>query len=644
MASELENGAFFYLRVLDDKPVALFRLDVNTKTKEVNETIWDGESWQETDRLTMYIAYGSTEVEQVLERDATLAFPDAFRDKAPNFKRIIPSVMSKHLAGKHDQSSHGRGGGISAPRDESRAKQKQAWELHQQGKTWEEVAKEAGYANGGAARLAGKAHEKRMKEKGDGGDTPKIDEKPAKPKTDAEGAQAIADAKAVVDKATGGRPVAEVLAEERAKAGSSKEPTAKELEVTEAVIKSGEILRGEVERRRDLAGKQAVEVAKSDLEILRKDQAEVGKYKDKLEIERNASRKEITEEVLKSPVFDKALDERLDYKTSYLRNEDVTKYVAENRVSVKKDMREFSEIYGAGEMTYTERTAWAEKRAKERFPRDKKAQAEYAEIVTTSVWASQSAERELATSDPKMRRLKAIDDRINKNQNDVITDYHSYNKEISDRETIVELGGVTSQQNAEIIRSVLTDSGRTMTDKPTQKIKGTKPVVAELRDELQNIPDELWKSQRYQNLNVTAGKGRGHWDQSKQQIKTDGEKGSGRRASTLLHESMHAVEDMNPQITQMQFVMLNRRAKGRAPEPLSKIGKRTGYRKDEIAVKDEWSNAYSGKIYRGGGRIQNYEIMTMGIESLYKRDRYPYREEIADDDHLNFVMGVLAHA
>lgn len=111
MASDLETGAFFYLRMLDEKPVVLFRLDVNTDTKEINETVWDGASWQETNRLTMYIADGSTEVEQVLERDATLVFPDAFREQAPNFKRIIPSVMSKHLAGKHDQKTHSGGHG-----------------------------------------------------------------------------------------------------------------------------------------------------------------------------------------------------------------------------------------------------------------------------------------------------------------------------------------------------------------------------------------------------------------------------------------------------------------------------------------------------------------------------------------------------
>ena len=111
MASDLKTGAYFYLRIVDDVPVAVFRLDVNVESKEVHEAQWVNDAWVETDRLTMYISDGSNEVEQVLERDATLAFPDAFRNPAPAFKRLMPTVMSKHLNGKHDQSSHAKGGG-----------------------------------------------------------------------------------------------------------------------------------------------------------------------------------------------------------------------------------------------------------------------------------------------------------------------------------------------------------------------------------------------------------------------------------------------------------------------------------------------------------------------------------------------------
>ena len=192
----------------------------------------------------------------------------------PRNESLLDRLVEKHLQGKHDQRTHGGGGGVSAPRDTAHAKQKQAWELHEQGKTWEEVAKEAGYANGGAARLAGKAHEKRVKAKGEGAEVPKPTEvvtPTPKPKTDKEGAKAIKDAQAIVDKATGGRPVADVLADEaKGKWRGTTPPTAKELEVTEAVIKSGGILRGEVDRRRAVLGKETVEKSTAELVVLKR--------------------------------------------------------------------------------------------------------------------------------------------------------------------------------------------------------------------------------------------------------------------------------------------------------------------------------------------------------------------------------------
>jgi hypothetical protein len=554
------------------------------------------------------------------------------------------SSMSKHLAGKHDQSSHGKGGGMGAPRDTAHAKQKQAWELHEQGKTWEEVAKEAGYANGGAARLAGKAHEKRMKAKDDGSEVPKPDDvitpKP-KPTTDKQGAKEIARAQAIVDKATGGRPVAEVLAEERAKAGSSKDPTAKELEITEAVIQSGGILRGEVERRRVLAGKEAVDLAKSDLEVLRKDHEFTQKRVDEVKGQRAEVRKAIEDEVVKSPEFEADLNERLDKFRLRSKTDAVDAFIESDRSSALQDMRDFADIYQRG-MPYQQRDAWVADRAKQRFPKDKKAQKEYIDAVSESMWSMGSAERKLVERDEKVSKLSIEDKSRAKKEAEAYQDLYSLNKAISEREQIIRNGGVTSEQNAEIVRSVLIDSGRTMTDKPGQKLAGTKPVVAELRTELVKIPDELWDDQKFPNMNVQAVKsGRGHWSPYEQRVKTDGAKGSGRRSSTMLHEATHAVEDMNPQITQLQFVMSHRRAKGQKPEKLSQLVKGSGYKAYEVAIEDAWSSPYSGKIY-GGSRRSNWEIMTMGIESLYKRGSYP--SNLADEDHLNFVMGVLAHA
>lgn len=93
--------------------------------------------------------------------------------------------LTKHLSGKHDQSKHGTGG-TSAPSESSPKKRnkkdiagddQRAAELYASGKTWDQVAEEMGYANGGVARRAGKRHEERQKDK-------PTDDTPAKPKTE----------------------------------------------------------------------------------------------------------------------------------------------------------------------------------------------------------------------------------------------------------------------------------------------------------------------------------------------------------------------------------------------------------------------------------------------------------------------------
>ena len=562
----------------------------------------------------------------------------------PRNESLLDRLVEKHLQGKHDQRTHGGGGGMGAPRDTAHAKQKQAWELHEQGKTWEEVAKEAGYANGGAARLAGKAHEKRVKAKGEGAEVPKPTEVVTpKPKTDKEGAKAIKDAQAVIDKATGGRPVADVLADEaKGKYRGTTPPTAKELEVTEAVIKSGQILRGEVDRRTAVLGKEVVDKSNSELVVLRKEKETAVKRQEEFDAQRKVISAQIHQEVRQSPELDEALDEQLIRKTQFSQVEAFSSAFEDDRGGAIEDMRGYIDQY-AGGVPYTERDTWAKERAKARFPNDKKAQKEYVEMLDGSTWALRQAEVKVTARDAKVKKLNAEEMVLSSKASDATSEKWRLEKEISSRELLVRNGGVTPEQNAEIVRSVLIDSGRTMTTKPFQSIAGTQSAIDELRAELPKIPDELWNNQRFTSLNVEAKtRGRGHWSPSKQQIKTDGTKGGGRRASTLLHESMHAVEDMNPSITQMQFVMSHRRAKGAKPQQLSKLGTGKGYRADEVAIEDAWSNPYSGKIYSGGTRGSNWEIMTMGIESLYRRESYPY--DRADEDHLNFTMGVLAYA
>lgn len=71
-----------------------------------------------------------------------------------------------------DASGVSRGGAGSTPDQD-----KQAYELRQQGKTWDEIAKILGYANGGAVRRLAMRHEQRLKDGGDK-DKPKPEEKP----------------------------------------------------------------------------------------------------------------------------------------------------------------------------------------------------------------------------------------------------------------------------------------------------------------------------------------------------------------------------------------------------------------------------------------------------------------------------------
>ncbi|CAB4159313.1 hypothetical protein UFOVP711_78 [uncultured Caudovirales phage] len=101
-------------------------------------------------------------------------------------KAFVPfsQPVTKHLPHQHNQQTHGSGG-TSAPETSPKKRNKKdiagddqrAAELYASGKTWDQVAEEMGYANGGVARRAGKRHEERQKEK-------PADDGTAKPKTE----------------------------------------------------------------------------------------------------------------------------------------------------------------------------------------------------------------------------------------------------------------------------------------------------------------------------------------------------------------------------------------------------------------------------------------------------------------------------
>jgi len=164
----------FFERVIGDgQPVALFRLNLDEVKQEIYEDVWQNGEWSSTDRLSGYLFDGSSEVVRVTEREAMRDFPDAMVSRVAKKKSLAPIFVVKHLPHQHDQGKHGSGGTSvdSAPEPKKRNKKdiagddQKALELYESGKTWDQVAQEMGYANGGVARRAGMRHKERQTDK-----------------------------------------------------------------------------------------------------------------------------------------------------------------------------------------------------------------------------------------------------------------------------------------------------------------------------------------------------------------------------------------------------------------------------------------------------------------------------------------------
>jgi hypothetical protein len=112
---------------------------------------------------------------------------------------------------------------------------------------------------------------------------------------------------------------------------------------------------------------------------------------------------------------------------------------------------------------------------------------------------------------------------------------------------------------------------------------------------------------------------------------------SGDLQDTALHEMMHRMEDLRPAIKAAEKSFYDRRTAGEASQPLSSLYPGSGYRRDEIARKDAFDKAYSGKDY--GGRY--YEVVSMGVEDLFQSKRPP-SWITHDQDYMDFILGVLA--
>lgn len=103
-----------------------------------------------------------------------------------------------------------------------------------------------------------------------------------------------------------------------------------------------------------------------------------------------------------------------------------------------------------------------------------------------------------------------------------------------------------------------------------------------------------------------------------------------------VHELGHLVEWADPAILRATTQFLERRTRGNTLTPLSKFG--SGFGPDEVTLPDEFLVPYMGKQYLVNGRRTATEILSMGLERLW---RNPAELAQADPEFFSFLLDLL---
>lgn len=109
-----------------------------------------------------------------------------------------------------------------------------------------------------------------------------------------------------------------------------------------------------------------------------------------------------------------------------------------------------------------------------------------------------------------------------------------------------------------------------------------------------------------------------------------------------LHELTHRLQGAVPGLTRPELDFYLRRCTDAAGnlEPrqrLRDLVPHSTYRDNEVTRPDRFRNPYTGKDYGHGTTADPREILTMGIEELFRNGR-----TIGDDDFRHFLLGLLA--
>ncbi|WP_446456569.1 minor capsid protein [Tuanshanicoccus yangjingiae] len=122
----------------------------------------------------------------------------------------------------------------------------------------------------------------------------------------------------------------------------------------------------------------------------------------------------------------------------------------------------------------------------------------------------------------------------------------------------------------------------------------------------------LQKSKDYGKIQLKKTSDRGYYSSWKKQLSL-GRGSEFQKISTGVHEMMHRIEDVIPEILVAEAEFYQLRTGNDKLEKLRDVTGNKTYGHDEVTRKDDFINPYMGKDYKGRG----YELLSMGVEEFY---------------------------
>lgn len=109
---------------------------------------------------------------------------------------------------------------------------------------------------------------------------------------------------------------------------------------------------------------------------------------------------------------------------------------------------------------------------------------------------------------------------------------------------------------------------------------------------------------------------------------------------TVFHELGHAIETLNPMANAMVVAWVRHRTEGKPVQSLRELTGVKAFRSTENAIKDDFIDAYVGKVYKPSRGIQANEALSMGFERL-SDPATAGMLALKDPDHLALVLAAL---